>query len=113
MDGFIEKMLAESGLICDGRQSGEGTSRHRVDCQAQSALSHCRGGGAYLISKSIKAARLVAFEDLGMEAIHEFEAQDMPVIMAVDVEGNSIHNFGPLEWRRRMAADSIARSIGA
>ncbi|TIW70822.1 MAG: fumarate hydratase, partial [Mesorhizobium sp.] len=70
------------------------------------------GGAAYLISKSIKAARIVAFEDLGMEAIYEFEVQDMPVIMAVDVEGNSIHNSGPLEWRKRMAADSIARNIG-
>jgi hypothetical protein len=57
-------------------------------------------------------ARLVAFEDLGMEAMYEFEVQDMPVIMAVDVEGNSIHNSGPIEWRKRMAADSIARNIG-
>ncbi|RUV11191.1 hypothetical protein EOD00_10475, partial [Mesorhizobium sp. M7A.T.Ca.TU.009.01.3.1] len=48
----------------------------------------------------------------GMEAIYEFDVQDMPVVMAVDVEGNSIHNSGPLEWRKRMAADSIARNIG-
>ncbi|TIU87202.1 MAG: fumarate hydratase, partial [Mesorhizobium sp.] len=70
------------------------------------------GGAAYLISKSIKSARLVAFKDLGMEAIYEFEVQDMPVIMAVDAAGSSIHSSGPAEWRKRMAADSIARSIG-
>jgi hypothetical protein len=58
------------------------------------------GGAAYLISKSIKAARLVAFEDFGMEAIYEFEVQDMPVIMAVEVEGRSIHNAGPAAWRQ-------------
>jgi fumarate hydratase class I len=68
------------------------------------------GGAAYLMSKSIKAARLVAFEDFGMEAIYEFEVQDMPVIMAVEVEGRSIHNAGPAAWRpTRIAAGELAR----
>jgi fumarate hydratase class I len=61
------------------------------------------GGAAYLIAKSIKSARVLAFEDLGMEAIHEFEVKDMPVTVAVDVTGQSIHQTGPQVWRRKIA----------
>ncbi|RWK69251.1 MAG: fumarate hydratase [Mesorhizobium sp.] len=112
LDDFADKMLATTGLFAmvgkaeRGRAAIESIVRHRTPYLI------AVGGAAYLISKSIKSARLVAFEDLGMEAVYEFEVQDMPVIMAVDVEGNSIHDSGPLEWRKRMAADSIARNIG-
>ncbi|WP_018240780.1 fumarate hydratase [Ensifer sp. BR816] len=112
MDGFTEKMLAETGLIAMVGKAERGPATIESIVKHKTPYLIAVGGAAYLISKSIKAARLVAFEDLGMEAIYEFEVQDMPVIMAVDVEGNSIHNSGPLEWRRRMAADSIARNIG-
>jgi fumarate hydratase class I len=61
------------------------------------------GGAAYLVSKAIRKARIVAFEDLGMEAIHEFEVEDMPVTVAVDVNGTSVHQTGPAEWRKRIA----------
>jgi fumarate hydratase class I len=57
------------------------------------------GGAAYLVAKAIRQSRLVAFEELGMEAIREFEVEDMPVTVAVDVNGNSVHQSGPREWR--------------
>lgn len=58
------------------------------------------GGAAYLLSKAITAARVVAFDDLGMEAIHEFEVRDIPVTVAVDAAGNSLHRSGPPQWHR-------------
>ena len=61
------------------------------------------GGAAYLVSKAIKAAKVVAFEDLGMEAIYEFDVQDMPVTVAVDAQGTSVHQTGPAEWRLKIA----------
>jgi fumarate hydratase class I len=60
------------------------------------------GGAAYLVSKAIKAARVVAFADLGMEAIYEFVVQDMPVTVAVDSRGSSVHQTGPKEWQARI-----------
>ncbi|HLU12379.1 MAG TPA: fumarate hydratase C-terminal domain-containing protein, partial [Arenimonas sp.] len=60
------------------------------------------GGAAYLVSKAIKAARVVAFEDLGMEAIYEFEVRDMPVTVAVDARGESVHQTGPRQWQARI-----------
>ncbi len=60
------------------------------------------GGAAYLVSKAIRKTRMVAFEDLGMEAIREFEVRDMPVTVAVDSEGNSAHLSGPREWREKI-----------
>jgi fumarate hydratase class I len=56
------------------------------------------GGAAYLVSKAIRAARVVAFADLGMEAIYEFEVKDMPVTVAVDAQGHSVHATAPAEW---------------
>ncbi|MES0063505.1 fumarate hydratase [Mesorhizobium sp. M0041] len=112
MDAFAEKILAEAGLFAMLGKAERGPAAIESIVRHRTPYLIAVGGAAYLISKSIKAARIVAFEDLGMEAIYEFDVQDMPVIMAVDVEGNSIHSSGPLEWRKRMAADSIARSIG-
>ncbi|MDJ0698891.1 MAG: fumarate hydratase C-terminal domain-containing protein, partial [Woeseiaceae bacterium] len=60
------------------------------------------GGAAFLVSKAIRKARMVAFEDLGMEAIREFEVTDMPVTVAVDSSGESVHQTGPREWRARI-----------
>jgi fumarate hydratase class I len=61
------------------------------------------GGAAYLVSKAIKKSRVVAFEDLGMEAIHEFEVDEMPVTVAVDVNGTSVHRTGPAIWQKHIA----------
>jgi fumarate hydratase class I len=60
------------------------------------------GGAAYLVSKAIRASRVVAFGDLGMEAIYEFEVKDMPVTVAVDARGESVHETGPAHWRGRI-----------
>jgi fumarate hydratase class I len=62
------------------------------------------GGAAYLVSKAIKGARVLAFEDLGMEAIYEFDVQDMPVTVAVDSTGDSAHITGPATWQKRIAS---------
>ncbi|MEI9414030.1 fumarate hydratase [Mesorhizobium sp. Cs1321R2N1] len=112
MDGFTEKILAETGLFAMVGKAERGPTAIESIVRHKAPYLIAVGGAAYLISKAIRAARLVAFEDLGMEAIYEFDVEDMPVIMAVDVEGNSIHNSGPIEWRKRMAAETIARSIG-
>jgi len=61
------------------------------------------GGASYLVSKAIRNARVLAFEDLGMEAIYEFTVQDMPVTVAVDAQGTSVHETGPKEWQARIA----------
>ena len=61
------------------------------------------GGAAYLVSKAIKKSKVVAFEDLGMEAIHEFEVEDMPVTVAVDSTGESVHKTGPVVWQQKIA----------
>jgi fumarate hydratase class I len=61
------------------------------------------GGAAYLVSKAIRKSRIIAFEDLGMEAIHEFVVEDMPVTVAVDSRGESIHQIGPKIWQSKIA----------
>jgi fumarate hydratase class I len=66
------------------------------------------GGAAYLVAKAIKAARVLAFPELGMEAIYEFEVADMPVTVAVDSRGNSVHESGPREWRARIGKIPLA-----
>jgi fumarate hydratase class I len=60
------------------------------------------GGAAYLVSKAIRASRVVAFEELGMEAIYEFEVDEMPVTVAVDARGANVHETGPAEWREKI-----------
>ena len=60
------------------------------------------GGAAYLVSKAIRSSRVVAFADLGMEAIYEFEVEDMPVTVAVDAAGSNVHETGPREWAAKL-----------
>ena len=66
------------------------------------------GGAAYLVSKSIRSARVLAFADLGMEAIHEFDVVDMPVTVAVDAAGDAVHRSGPAQWRARIGKIPVA-----
>lgn len=106
MDGFTEKILAETGLYAMVGKAERGPAAIQAIVRYRTPYLVAVGGAAYLISKSIKSARVLAFEDLGMEAIYEFEVHDMPVIMAVDVDGNSIHKASPAEWRNRLAAAS-------
>jgi len=65
------------------------------------------GGAAYLVSKAIRSAKVIAFPELGMEAIHEFVVEDMPVTVAVDTKGNSVHKTGPAEWQARIGGIPI------
>ena len=69
------------------------------------------GGAAYLVSKAIRASRVVAFGDLGMEAIYEFEVKDMPVTVAVDARGESVHETGPAEWRGRIKGIPVTTAV--
>jgi fumarate hydratase class I len=66
------------------------------------------GGAAYLVSKAIKHSKVLGFEDLGMEAIYEFEVQDMPVTVAVDSNGTSVHDTGPKEWQAKIGKIPVA-----
>ncbi len=103
MDKFTERMLAQTGLLGMVGKAERGEAAIEAIRKHKSAYLMAVGGAAYLVSKAIKAARVVAFEDLGMEAIHEFTVQDMPVTVAVDSSGGSVHKTGPREWQARIA----------
>jgi fumarate hydratase class I len=107
MDDFTEVVLRETGLLAMIGKAERGPGAIEAIKSYRSPYLIAVGGAAYLISKSIKSARMLAFEDLGMEAIHEFEVKDMPVTVAVDVGGQSIHQTGPQIWRRKIAEPSI------
>jgi fumarate hydratase class I len=102
MDRFVEPMLAQTGLIGMIGKSERGAAA--VESIRKHGAIYCIavGGAAYLVSKAIRGARVRAFEDLGMEAIYEFEVKDMPVIVAVDSGGNAVHRSGPAEWRAKI-----------
>jgi fumarate hydratase class I len=69
------------------------------------------GGAAYLVAKAIRKSRVLAFDDLGMEAIYEFEVKDMPVAVAVDANGESVHRTGPAEWEKRIREFKIPVAV--
>lgn len=98
MDKFTEMMLAQTGLIAMVGKAERGPVAIESIAKHQSAYLMAVGGAAYLVSKAIHGAKVVAFEDLGMEAIYEFDVVDMPVTVAVDAKGTSVHETGPKEW---------------
>ena len=102
MDRFTETMLAKTGLIGMIGKSERGATGLEAIKKHRAVYCIAVGGAAYLVSKAIRGARVVAFADLGMEAIHEFEVIDMPVTVAVDSDGNSVHKTGPAEWRAKI-----------
>ena len=108
MDKFTDMMLSKAGLLGmvgkaeRGPQAIESIKKHKA------VYLIAIGGAAYLVSKAIRASRLLAFEDLGMEAIYEFEVKDMPVTVAVDSRGQSVHNSGPAEWRAKIGKIPVA-----
>jgi fumarate hydratase class I len=102
MDRFTEMMLAETGLIAMIGKAERGPAAIEAIRRHRSAYLMAVGGAAYLVSKAIKKARVLAFADLGMEAIYEFEVRDMPVTVAVDASGTSVHETGPAEWKARI-----------
>ncbi|MFY9317683.1 MAG: fumarate hydratase [Burkholderiales bacterium] len=102
MDKFTEMMLGQTGLIAMVGKAERGPAALEAIRKHKAAYLMAVGGAAYLVAKAIKQARVVAFEDLGMEAIHEFEVKDMPVTVAVDANGTSVHNTGPAEWSKKI-----------
>ncbi len=102
MDSFTEMMLAETGLISMVGKAERGPVAIEAIKKHQSAYLMAVGGSAYLVSKAIKAAKVVGFEDLGMEAIYEFDVVDMPVTVAVDSGGTSAHIEGPKKWQAKI-----------
>jgi fumarate hydratase, class I len=108
MDQFTDLMLEKTGLIAMVGKAERGPVAIESIRRHQAAYLMAVGGAAYLVSKAIRAARVVAFADLGMEAIYEFDVRDMPVTVAVDAEGTSVHQTGPAEWRDRIRTLGIA-----
>jgi fumarate hydratase class I len=109
MDKFTEMMLAQTGLIAMVGKAERGPVAIESIRKHQSAYLMAVGGAAYLVSKAIKAAKVVGFADLGMEAIYEFDVRDMPVTVAVDATGTSVHQTGPQEWQARIGKIPVVK----
>jgi fumarate hydratase, class I len=108
MDKFTEMMLAQTGLIAMIGKSERGPVAIESIKKHKSAYLMAVGGAAYLVAKAIRSAKIVGFEDLGMEAIYEFEVNDMPVTVAVDSSGESVHETGPKKWAAKIAGIPVA-----
>jgi len=108
MDKFVEPVLAQTGLIGMVGKSERGPVA--IESIRKHGAVYCIavGGAAYLVSKAIRGSRVVAFEDLGMEAIREFDVKDMPVTVAVDSSGGAVHKTGPAQWRARIGKIPVA-----
>src|SRR5438552_11140127 len=102
MDSFTEMMLSRTGLRAMIGKAERGPVAIEAIRKHRSAYLMAVGGAAYLVSKAIRSSRVVAFGDLGMEAIYEFDVKDMPVTVAVDATGTSVHESGPREWQKRI-----------
>ena len=100
MDMYTDRVIEETGLLGMIGKAERGPEGINAIKRHGAVYLIAVGGAAFLVSKAIRAARVVAFEDLGMEAIYEFEVVDMPVTVAVDSEGNSVHSVGPQKWRK-------------
>ena len=103
MDKFTDDLLARTGILGTIGKAERGPAGIEAIRRHGAVYLIAVGGAAYLVSKAIRAARIIAFEDLGMEAIHEFEVRDMPVTVAVDSRGESVHHSGPALWRDKIA----------
>ena len=102
MDGFTEMMLEKTGLLGMIGKAERGPDAIDAIARHKAVYLTAVGGAAFLVSKAIRSSRVVAFEDLGMEAIHEFEVEDMPVTVAVDSNGTSVHRTGPKQWQAKI-----------
>src|SRR5881397_2011167 len=111
MDKFTDAMLARTGLIAMIGKGERGPAAIEAIRKHKAAYLIAVGGAAYLVSKAIRASRVVGFADLGMEAIYEFDVKDMPVTVAVDSHGTSVHTTGPAEWSKKIVELKIPVSI--
>jgi len=103
MDKFTRQMLAETGLLGMIGKAERGPVAISAIKEFEAVYLMAVGGAAYLVSKAIRTSKVLAFADLGMEAIYEFEVVDMPVTVAVDSKGTSVHQAGRAEWQARIA----------
>jgi len=104
MDKFTEMMLSKTGLIAMIGKAERGPTGVEAIRKHRAAYLMAVGGAAYLVAKAIRASRVVAFEDLGMEAIYEFQVEEIPVTVAVDAEGTNVHETGPRAMQERIRA---------
>jgi len=111
MDKFTETMLAKTGLIAMIGKAERGPSGIEAIKKHKAAYLMAVGGAAYLVAKAIRKQKTLAFAELGMEAIYEFEVKDMPVTVAVDANGVSVHNTGPAEWEKRIREFKIPVAV--
>jgi fumarate hydratase class I len=102
MDKLTDMMLEKTGLIGMIGKSERGPVAIESIKNHQAVYLMAVGGAAYLVSKAIRKSRVVAFADLGMEAVYEFVVEDMPVTVAVDSQGTSVHQTGPAEWQAKI-----------
>jgi fumarate hydratase class I len=110
MDGYTEMMLEDTGILGMIGKAERGPIAIDAIRKHEAVYLMAVGGAAFLVSKAIRSARVVAFEDLGMEAIHEFEVEDMPVTVAVDSRGESVHITGPREWQGKIGKIPLAEA---
>jgi fumarate hydratase class I len=108
MDKFTDMMLTQTGLISMIGKAERGPVAIEAIRKSRAAYLMAVGGAAYLVSKAIRSAKVVAFDDLGMEAIYEFDVVDMPVTVAVDSNGTSVHQTGPKIWQERIGKIPVA-----
>ncbi|MEO6093249.1 MAG: fumarate hydratase [Novosphingobium sp.] len=106
MDSFTDMML-DLGLLVMIGKAERGQGAVSVIQQHGVAYLMAVGGAAYLVARAIRSAKVVGFEDLGMEAIYEFEVEDMPVTVAVDSEGNNVHQLAPAHWKDKIAREGL------
>ena len=111
MDKFTDMMLDKTGLLGMIGKAERGAVAIAAIKRHRAVYLMAVGGAAYLVSKAIRQSRVVAFEDLGMEAIHEFVVEDMPVTVAVDSSGRSVHDIGPREWRGRIGKIPVSVAV--
>ena len=103
MDKFTRQMLEQTGLLGMVGKAERGPTAIQAIKDNKAVYLMAVGGAAYLVAKAIKKSKVLAFADLGMEAIYEFEVEDMPVTVAVDSKGTAVHETGPREWKERIA----------
>lgn len=106
MDSYTEMML-NTGLLGSIGKAERGEEALAEIAKHKSVYLMAVGGAAYLVSKAIKKSRVLAFEELGMEAIYEFDVVDMPVTVAVSASGESVHNTGPAHWKKTIALQAV------
>jgi len=110
MDKFTRTVLETTGLIGMVGKAERGPAAIEAIKDNKAVYLMAVGGAAYLVSKAIVGAKVLAFEDLGMEAIYEFEVVDMPVTVAVDVRGNAVHQSGPKIWQAKIEEQALTIS---